>query len=120
MKIGATLWLIVRGVALIATGYLTANGMTFVCVVRGYIYGYIHNIHSTPEGSLKVGPAPHTPDVVYATFFIIMLVWLVIACAFAWRNRTRLGVVLSIIAFSVFAFSALNVLQFAYPVCNPF
>ncbi|WP_349320297.1 hypothetical protein [Asticcacaulis sp. MM231] len=109
MKISATPWLIIQGVALIVTGFLAAIGMTFVCVVRNYIY----------TGTYKIlGVDPGIP--VYATFFALMVAWVAIACVFAWRNRTRLGLALLVIAFLVFALSAQNIYRFAYPVCNAF
>src|SRR3569623_1129622 len=93
MKIGATSWLIVRGVALIVTGFLAAIGMTFVCFVQNRTFAATHDVLNIDT----------TPGAVYATFFALMAAWVVIACMFAWRNRTPLGLVLSVIAFIVFA-----------------
>lgn len=118
MKIGATSWLIIRGVALIISGYLAAVGMTSVCRVRNHINANAFDASSAGYGSLQIGA--DIPDAVYVAFFIVMAVWIFIACVFVWRNRTRLGVTLSAIAFSVFVLNAYNVLKFAYPVCNPF
>ncbi|MFT4076713.1 MAG: hypothetical protein QM647_14410 [Asticcacaulis sp.] len=111
MKIGATFWLIVQGVALIVTGFLAAAGMTFVCFVQNQIFARTHDV-------LDIGP--DIPVATYPILFALMAAWLIIAGLFAWRNRTRPGLILSVIAFLVFALSATNVLRFAYPVCNAF
>ena len=113
MKIGATSWLILRGVALSVTGFLAAIGMTFVCWVRYKIFV------STQASSFDFGDRI-MPGAVYASLFALMAAWLLIAGLFAWRNRTRLGLILSLVAFLVFALSANNILRFAYPVCNAF
>jgi len=113
MKMGATFWLIVQGVALTVTGFLAAIGMTFVCYVRYKIFV------STQTHPFDFGDRI-MPGAVYMTLFALMAAWVVIAGLFAWRNRTRLGLILSVIAFIVFALSANNVLRFAYPVCNAF
>ncbi|MDV6329993.1 hypothetical protein [Asticcacaulis sp. 201] len=104
------IWLIVKGVALTVTGFLAASGMTFVCVIQNSL----HPHHLT----LKL--AHEQPAVFYAALFAVMFIWLLIAARFSWRNRTRLGLSLSAIAFIVFAIEAVNVLKFAYPVCNAF
>jgi len=111
MKMGATFWLIVQGVALIITGFLAAAGMTFVCFVQNQIFARTHDV-------LHIGP--DIPAAIYPTLFALMAAWLIIAGLFAWRNRTPLGIMLSVIAFLVFALSTNNVLRFAYPVCNAF
>jgi hypothetical protein len=49
-----------------------------------------------------------------------MIIWILIAGRFAWRNGSWLGRGISVIAFVVFAVNAANVLRFAYPVCNAF
>jgi len=85
--------------------------MTFVCLVSGYLQ------HPSPGGT-KVGP--DIPAAIYAAFFLAMIIRVLIAGRFAWRNRSRLGTGISVIAFIVFAINAANVLRFAYPVCNAF
>lgn len=107
MKNRATFWLIVRGVALIAIGYLAAAGMTLFCL-PGF-----RAAERASGFSLRAGP-----DVFYWAMFALMMVWLVVAAIFAWRNRTPLGLAFVVIAFGVFALSANNVLRLAYPVCN--
>ncbi len=113
MKTRATLWLIFQGVALTLTGFLASAGMSFLCVVNGHLDAGKHPL-------LDIGPN-RAPDAVYAAVFVLMIAWIAVALVFAWRNRTSLlGLALAIIAFLVFAFSADQVLKFAYPVCNAF
>ncbi|WP_040309229.1 hypothetical protein [Asticcacaulis biprosthecium] len=111
MQSRATLWLIVRGVALIVTGFVAAAGMTFICVLRNRFLWRV-------DDSMQFGPG--VPDAVYVAPFIVMIAWLVIACLFAWRNRAPVGLALSAIAFAVFVINASNVFRLAYPVCNAF
>lgn len=110
-RTGAPARLIVKGVALTVTGFLASIGMTFVCLISGYIQ---------MAGQRELAFYQEMPGALYAAFFIAMIVWMVIAVRFAWRNRTWVGMILSAIAFSVFSFYALQVLRYAYPVCNPF
>lgn len=110
MKSKATFWLIVQGVALTVAGFLAGSGMTFICAVR---YDLSARTHKALD--LDIHPPGY-----YAPFLGLMVAWLVIACVFAWRNRTRPGLALSAMAFAVFAVSARHVFAFAYPVCNAF
>jgi hypothetical protein len=109
-RANATFWLLVKGVALIATGFLASMGMGFVCVIRNALQPYPDDFKFAHE----------VPAAVYAAFFAVMVIWVFFAARFAWRNRTWLGLSLSAAAFIVFALKADNVLKFAYPVCNPF
>ncbi|MFT4091069.1 MAG: hypothetical protein QM645_10080 [Asticcacaulis sp.] len=111
MKIGATSWLIIRGVALIATGFLAATGMTLFCLIRNYL----DKDYESYFVFLR-----RYPDELHLALFIAMVVWLLLAFKFAWSNRSPTGITLSIIAFFIFAASARNVLLNAYPVCNSF
>ncbi|MEM9965956.1 MAG: hypothetical protein AAGC58_11475 [Asticcacaulis sp.] len=110
MKMGATSWMIVRGVALIITGFLAAVGMTFFCLIRNYL----HDVDYYFLFSRRA------PDALHLALFIAMIVWMLLACKFAWSNRNPIGITFSIIAFFAFAVNARNVLLFAYPVCNSF
>jgi hypothetical protein len=74
-------WLIVKGVALITTGFLVSVGMTFVCVVRNALQPY--------HGDLKL--AHELPTAIYAALFTVMVIWVLVAARFAWRNRTGWG-----------------------------
>ncbi|ESQ74545.1 hypothetical protein [Asticcacaulis sp. AC402] len=106
----ATVWLIVKGVVLIVTGFLSSIGMTFVCVIRNAL-----------EPSDRDFTFMHEqPAAVYAAFFAVMVIWIFFAIRFAWRNRNWLGLSLSAAAFIVFALKADDILKFAYPVCNAF
>lgn len=110
-RIGPISWLILQGVAVIATGYLAAAGMTFVCLVGSFF-------RPSSPGDVRFGP--YVPEALYAGLFVAMIIWVLIAGRFAWCNRTWLGMTLSVVAFTVFAINSANVLRFAYPVCNAF
>ncbi len=106
----APIWVIVKGIVLIATGFLASVGMTFVCLIGRYL---------DPAWD-KLGFVQEMPETLYAALFAAMMAWLFFAIRFAFRNRTLLGLSLSAAAFIVFAITADNVLKMAYPVCNPF
>lgn len=110
-RTGTPVWLIIKGVALIAAGFLASIGMTFVCVIRSALQPYSYSDLELTHG---------LPVAAYAAFFATMLAWVFFAARFAWHNRTLLGLSLSAAAFIVFALSSNNVLRFAYPVCNAF
>jgi len=106
----APIWVVVKGIALTATGFLTSGGMTFVCLMGRYL---------DPAWD-KLGFVQEMPETLYAALFAAMMAWLFFALRFALRNRTLLRLSLSAAAFIVFAIRAENVLKMAYPVCNPF
>ncbi|ESQ80222.1 hypothetical protein AEYBE204_06270 [Asticcacaulis sp. YBE204] len=113
MKKRATFWIIIQGVALILTTFVAAHGMSVLCLIRSPgIQG--------PHDGLRVGPGPEIPGAVYTGFFVVTIIWVVLAFLFALRNRTRLGLSLSIVAFLIFIFNAERTLTLAYPVCNAF
>jgi hypothetical protein len=102
-------WQIVRGIALIITGFFAGAGAATVCALRNLAsYGATEPLgHNTPISS-------------YLVITAFMVVWFVIACTFAWRNKNTSGYFFSGVAFTVFALSVFNVLNTAYPACNAF
>ncbi len=113
---GAPVWVIVKGVALIATGVLASEGMTFVCAIGNAVGAALHPYHGIGQADVRI--MGELPLPVYALFFAAMGVWLVFAARFGWRNRTWLGLSLAAVALIVFAYCAVNVLMLEYPVCN--
>lgn len=102
-------WQLVRGVVLVFTGFFAATGMASYCAVRN-----VDSFGATDA----LGRGPGLPT--YLILAAIMLVWIVLAGVFAWRNRNPSGYLLSGTAFAVFAANALNVITTAYPACNAF
>lgn len=98
------------GIVLIITGYVAAVGMTLACAVRNQaLYG-----SADPPFALQSGMP------LYLAAGGITLIWIVAASLFALRSKNAVSRVLVAAAAIVFVLSSVNVLRFAYPVCNAF